>query len=351
MFCNNCGQPITAGSAFCNRCGGHVADSGSRPPGTNGRLSVSRNTRNGGKWLVLLLLVIVLAIVYSSSSTTNPPDTQKENSGKEHEKRGADGSPPGAKVEEPKPSREAALANASIVKFTWHKAAFDTVMDANFTVRNNNDFPVKDLEITCEHSASSGTVIDHNTRTIYQVVPPHSIQSFRNFDMGFIHSQAASSGCVIADLVVMDRLADHEPGSTDGREIKDRTRRAVTASSKPGAVSGRPHALDAPVVVNQPDGPFSFRNLKIFPGCSNNERAVSEVAGVLDNKTGNAVTNTQFRITAHGASELKNDVGVTITFKRIEPGENPFDYTFASCPSVRTVSVSSYDISTLEGKP
>ena len=70
----------------------------------------------------MLLLVIVLAVIYSAK-TTNPPDDQKEKSGKGQKEPSADGSAPGAKVEEPKPSREAALANASIAKFTWHKAA------------------------------------------------------------------------------------------------------------------------------------------------------------------------------------------------------------------------------------
>jgi hypothetical protein len=41
--------------------------------------------------------------------------------------------------------------------FTWRKDAFDTIMMANFTIRNNGPQPVKDLEITCTHSASSGT--------------------------------------------------------------------------------------------------------------------------------------------------------------------------------------------------
>jgi hypothetical protein len=89
------------------------------------------------------------------------------------------------------------------LSFTWTKTGFDNVMEANFTVQNNSDYTVKDLEITCRHSASSGTVIDSNVRTIYQVVKPHSKKRFPQFNMGLIHSQAVRSGCAITDLAVV----------------------------------------------------------------------------------------------------------------------------------------------------
>ena len=88
--------------------------------------------------------------------------------------------------------------------FTWHKTGFDSGMEANFTVQNNSEYSIKDFEITCQHSASSGTVIDHNARTIYEIVKAHSKRRFPNFNMGFIHSQVASSGCAITDLKVVE---------------------------------------------------------------------------------------------------------------------------------------------------
>jgi hypothetical protein len=109
---------------------------------------------------------------------------------------------PGSQPAAPKPSREVALANVDIVKFTWHKDAFKTIMKANFTIRNDNSVAVKDMEVTCVHSAPSGTEIDRNVRTIYEVVWPHSTRSFHDFDMGLIHSQAIRSSCVITDLAV-----------------------------------------------------------------------------------------------------------------------------------------------------
>ena len=76
-------------------------------------------------------------------------------------------------------------------------------MEANFTIHNKGKRDVKDIEITCTHFAKSGTRIDSNTRTIYEIIKANSKKSFNNFSMGFIHSQAHKSSCGITDLVVM----------------------------------------------------------------------------------------------------------------------------------------------------
>jgi hypothetical protein len=97
------------------------------------------------------------------------------------------------------PKRKAMEA-ASITKFRWYKDGFGSIMMATITIKNDGDNPVKDIEIKCEHSAPSGTVIDSNTRTIYQVIPAHKTRTFRDFNMGFINSQVSSSSCSIEDL-------------------------------------------------------------------------------------------------------------------------------------------------------
>ena len=59
--------------------------------------------------------------------------------------------------------------NFTIEKFGWHKEAFDTVMMADFTFANKNNFDIKDVAISCTDFAESGTVIDTNNRVIYQL--------------------------------------------------------------------------------------------------------------------------------------------------------------------------------------
>jgi hypothetical protein len=76
-------------------------------------------------------------------------------------------------------------------------------MIADFTIKNPTRYRFKDFEIKCTHSAPSGTVIDSNTRTIYQTVQPTSTKVVKEMSMGFINSQATRSGCQITDLVVI----------------------------------------------------------------------------------------------------------------------------------------------------
>jgi hypothetical protein len=89
----------------------------------------------------------------------------------------------------------------SIENFSWTKEGFGNVMEANFVIRNKLPWPVKDLEVRCDHSAPSGTLIDSNTRTIYERIEANQTKRIYKFNMGFIHSQATRSGCRIVSVV------------------------------------------------------------------------------------------------------------------------------------------------------
>jgi hypothetical protein len=92
-----------------------------------------------------------------------------------------------------------------IVDFSWTKGGFGNVMEATFVVRNKAPIDIKDIQIRCVHSAASGTEIDSNTRTVYELVKANSTKHLRNVNMGFIHSQARSSAChVIAATPTAD---------------------------------------------------------------------------------------------------------------------------------------------------
>jgi hypothetical protein len=112
---------------------------------------------------------------------------------------GGSGSTTNSPAEDPK-----AVALRDIkLDFKWSKGGFGSIMEADFTITNPTSYKVKDLEVECDHSAPSGTVIDSNTRTIYEVVEPKSKKVIKKFNMGFIHSQAASSSCKITDLTIV----------------------------------------------------------------------------------------------------------------------------------------------------
>jgi hypothetical protein len=91
----------------------------------------------------------------------------------------------------------------TIADWSWHKEGFNNIMEADFTITNGSRFDIKDIKIKCVHSAKSGTQIDSNTRTIYDVIKAGETRQFRKFSMGFIHSQVESSSASIQDFVII----------------------------------------------------------------------------------------------------------------------------------------------------
>ena len=93
---------------------------------------------------------------------------------------------------------EERLNRVKLEKFSWEKGGFDNVMLANFIIKNTGDAPVKDIVIACEHTANSGTMIDSNTRTVFEAIKAHGSKSVRKFNMGLINTQVARSSCKVA---------------------------------------------------------------------------------------------------------------------------------------------------------
>ena len=84
----------------------------------------------------------------------------------------------------------------------WTAGVLDNIWMANFTVRNNSNYSVKDIEITCEFAGKSGTRIDRNVRRVYEKFPAGTKRKVQNFNMGFVHTQANAGGCAVTDFVL-----------------------------------------------------------------------------------------------------------------------------------------------------
>ena len=97
-------------------------------------------------------------------------------------------------------SKSEALAKLSISSSRWEKDGFGTIMKASFVLHNGNAFPVKDLTVTCVHTANSGTKIDSNTRTVYERIGADQYYSVTDMSMGFIHSAVSSSTCRVTNF-------------------------------------------------------------------------------------------------------------------------------------------------------
>jgi hypothetical protein len=79
--------------------------------------------------------------------------------------------------------------------FSWKIGGFGTVGSATVTVDNGNDFPVKDIDVRCEFSGKSGTQLSTSQRTIFDTIPAKAKRTFKDVNMGFIHSQSAKASC------------------------------------------------------------------------------------------------------------------------------------------------------------
>lgn len=89
-----------------------------------------------------------------------------------------------------------------IVDFDWSKGGFGSIMMIDrMTVRNDAPFAIKDFVVKCIHQGPSGTDMDRNTRTVYDVIPAGDSKTVREINLGFIHSQATTTRCEISDAV------------------------------------------------------------------------------------------------------------------------------------------------------
>lgn len=155
--CTHCGKQVSKSARKCPGCGKSVK-----------KLSILH-------WIGIILGGLLLIGIINS-----PNDVPRKES--------IPTSPKNTKSE---------IASKLELDFSWRKEGFGSVMEADFKIINNSEEDIKDIEIQCNHYAKSGTKIDSNSRTIYEVIKANSKRSFKNFNMGFIHDQANSSSCHI----------------------------------------------------------------------------------------------------------------------------------------------------------
>jgi len=82
------------------------------------------------------------------------------------------------------------------------RSCFDTGLTVNLSIRNTNSFDVKDIVVHSSGTAPSGTHIDDNECTIYEVVKAGQTKKINGFDRGFLLSQVSNVGCEIRNYEV-----------------------------------------------------------------------------------------------------------------------------------------------------
>ena len=163
--CRECKREVSTDATVCPHCG-------KRYPARWAGLSP------GAGCLVLLIVLFIGGTIVSGPSVNAPR----------------------AVVDAPDP-KALALSHVKL-DYAWDKDTLVNIMTATFTIRNQGKRRIKDLTIHCEHSGPSGTIMDSNERVIYETIPAGKTKIVRNFNMGFIASQAVRTNCRVIDLVV-----------------------------------------------------------------------------------------------------------------------------------------------------
>lgn len=85
-----------------------------------------------------------------------------------------------------------------LTNFSWSKGGFNTILVANFTLKNLNDLQVRDMEVVCEVMAPSGTTVSRPRTTVYEIIPAGKSKVFKEISVGLIHSQASGASCDVS---------------------------------------------------------------------------------------------------------------------------------------------------------
>ena len=157
--CKACGAEMSKKAAACPKCG---------------HPNKEANYLSGGQvfWGFAIGIAVIWWLASGSSGSGSAPDPKR-----------------------------VALQSMELTDITWKKDGFGSVMVMSAAIKNNGASAVKDVEIDCDHSSNSGTKIDSNSKVVYEIVPPGQSIKIKEFNMGFIHSQAASTKCRISDVV------------------------------------------------------------------------------------------------------------------------------------------------------
>jgi len=71
-----------------------------------------------------------------------------------------------------------------------------------FTIENRASFALKDISITCDQIAPTGTIIQSHTETIYAIIQPSTRSAFSPIHYGNKHRQTQSLQCQIINFTV-----------------------------------------------------------------------------------------------------------------------------------------------------
>jgi hypothetical protein len=91
---------------------------------------------------------------------------------------------------------EAAVADGlTISSQHWRRGGLGSNALVTFTLRNSNDYAVKDIEISCAFSRRDGSHLTDRSRVIHDTVKMKGRKSFAHWHIGFVNVYADRAKC------------------------------------------------------------------------------------------------------------------------------------------------------------
>jgi len=92
----------------------------------------------------------------------------------------------------------AELDRLRISSQTWRRGGLGSIALITFTLRNDNDYAVKDVEIFCSFSRHDGTHLTDRRRLLPEIVNMKSRKTFARVHVGFVNVNADQAKCSLA---------------------------------------------------------------------------------------------------------------------------------------------------------
>jgi hypothetical protein len=169
------------------------------------RKTVAGYIRSGSAWLPMVLMVgfsaWALLFGYGGTPAESEPVPRQATSGPpelvpslasnaEQDPPWSDAAPPvegGAEV--------APVDGLKIARQSWRRGGFGSNALVSFTLRNANDYAVRDIEISCAFTRRDGSHLTDRKRTIPDTVDMKSRKTFARMHIGFVNINAHSAKC------------------------------------------------------------------------------------------------------------------------------------------------------------
>ena len=93
------------------------------------------------------------------------------------------------------PAEPASVDGLKILSQHWRRAGLGSNALVTFTLHNSNDYPIKDIEISCAFSRVDGSHLTDRSQIIHDMVRTRSRKTFTGIHVGFINVNAERAKC------------------------------------------------------------------------------------------------------------------------------------------------------------